>query len=593
MDNVVDLCSVDDSFEWSPAKKTPVFSRKRTANENANNENFDLLGIAKKRRGQTPIDLTLSDRKNSDVDRSVFSIHSTQSGEKRFPLQPVASPARPAIGSNRAKVVELLDSPLRTLLDANSRCDGFSPDSFAAETERSGCDRPHSSCGAGARSPVPQASTTRAQNGPNGSLFARLTAAKQPEARHRPESAGSADDGGRRVLGEQSAASQRSDPPLSGAVSACDEVVVEVQSSLPSAIESADVESAEEGSVVVACGSAADFEVRLLVDRRERANNLVLASLQTLGVRCEAANLAVGDFLFVARRMAHGLYEATESAAVAGDTLVLDRVVVERKAVADLAASLLDGRFSDQKRRLKMTRIQRCIVLVEGESMLLPPQMQRVLTAQHLKTAMVNAYADHDIHIVRTRNMDHSIAFLRTLFRQVSHDFAEQLRPSPVAAPAAIFLSLRRYQELYRARSADNLSELFGQQLRQIHGCGASAAHAIVSRYGTLAHFVWHLRSIGRLNAQVSEATATRLERFLTSVSYSASWKICIVATRRAQPARRITRRTTTRTRRRTAAAAVDWAAYSRSASCASFWTTIEPSTLLVSLCICCVRETK
>lgn len=343
--------------------------------------------------------------------------------------------------------------------------------------------------------------------------------------------------------------------------------------------------------MAVACGSAADFEVRLLVDRRERANNLVLASLQTLGVRCEAANLAVGDFLFVARRTVHGLYEATESAAVAGDTLVLDRVVVERKAVADLAASLLDGRFSDQKRRLKMTRIQRCIVLVEGESMLLPPQMQRVLTAQHLKTAMVNAYADHDIHVVRTRNMDHSIAFLRTLFRQVSHDFAEQLRPLPAAAPVAFFMSLRRYQELYRARSADNLSELFGQQLRQIHGCGASAAHAIVSRYGTLAHFVWHMRSIGRLNAQVSGATATLLECSLTFVSHSASWKTCIVATRRALPARRITRRTTTRTRRRTAAAAVDWAACSRSASCASFWTTIEPPILLLSLCICCSRN--
>jgi hypothetical protein len=155
--------------------------------------------------------------------------------------------------------------------------------------------------------------------------------------------------------------------------------------------------------------------------------------------------------------------------------------------------------------------------------------MQRILTAQHLKTAMVNAFADHAMHVVRTRNMDHSIAFLRTLYKQVSHSFfsssavSSSSLSSTTAASTTIaaanasgsdttwdnatpsdtkqFMSFKQYQERYRARSADNLSELFGQQLRQIHGCGASTAHAIVCRYGTLAHFVWHLRSIGRINA--------------------------------------------------------------------------------------------
>lgn len=495
MNNVVDLCSADDSFEWSPVKKTPGSIRKRTAFTDENLEHVNVLHNealkTKKRKGQTPIDLTLSDRKDNEmIDRSIISVHSSQSSEKRIPLQPVFSPDRTGVAcESQTAVVELLDSPLQTLLDASSRYDGFSQESLSVEQD---------SGGTAARSPVPKPSTSRAQDGPNKSLFERLLAAKPTEYTMGTDACV------RLAQSDASVELQHLEPPLPCAFTACDSAVVEIHQSLSTTSESVEVDSAEEGAVSVARGSADDFEVRLLVDRRERANNLVLASLQTLGVRCEAANLAVGDFLFIARRRTHGLYEATESTTVAADTLVLDHVVVERKAVADLAASLLDGRFSDQKRRLKMTRIQRCIVVVEGESMLLPPQMQRVLTAQHLKTAMVNAYADHDVHIVRTRNMDHSIAFLRTLFRQVSHYFAEQLRPTSVLAPAVSFMSLRRFQELYRARSADNLSELFGQQLRQIHGCGASAAHAIVSRYGTLAHFVWHMRSIGRLNAQVS-----------------------------------------------------------------------------------------
>lgn len=55
------------------------------------------------------------------------------------------------------------------------------------------------------------------------------------------------------------------------------------------------------------------------------------------------------------------------SSSLLQDAVVLlqQGAVVERKAVADLAASILDGRFADQKRRLQLTKARRCIVIVE------------------------------------------------------------------------------------------------------------------------------------------------------------------------------------------------------------------------------------
>jgi hypothetical protein len=64
------------------------------------------------------------------------------------------------------------------------------------------------------------------------------------------------------------------------------------------------------------------------------------------------------------------------------------------------------------------------------------------------------------------------------------------------------WINFAYYQREFRSQSVDSLQQLFGQQLRQIAGCSAAAAHALVQRYGTLASFIRHLRSMDRLSAQ-------------------------------------------------------------------------------------------
>lgn len=56
------------------------------------------------------------------------------------------------------------------------------------------------------------------------------------------------------------------------------------------------------------------------------------------GIKCESASLNLGDFLWVY------------------DNKVLD-YIIERKIADDLAASILDGRYKDQKYRLNQSSI--------------------------------------------------------------------------------------------------------------------------------------------------------------------------------------------------------------------------------------------
>lgn len=517
----------------------------------------------------TPIDLTYSGKKpvscaNANINLSIISIHSTQSEKKRMAANTLSFHSQESPKARDMSLIDIVDSPLNNLMYTFPSSPVQSPENnfhahqneishigkereeeevrSEAEIARYSGARQESSCSSAANktnsvfsmlsSRVISQQLSQHSDMHNSNIQTLSNAAVQSLTLTPIQSKVKKNVGKRLVTASQVTSATISVDPLHS-ISSQPSIFSARNSNEESAVPAEVEEEEDVVMLTVLPEQRSDYEVRLLIDRRERANNLVLASLQALGVRCEAANLAVGDFLFVARRKTHGLYATIESDAVASDTLVVDQVVIERKAVADLAASLLDGRFADQKRRLKMTKIQRCVVLVEGETLSLPPQMQRILTAQHLKTAMVNAFADHAMHVVRTRNMDHSIAFLRTLYKQVSHSFfsssavSSSSLSSTTAASITIaaanasgsdttwdnatpsdtkqFMSFKQYQERYRARSADNLSELFGQQLRQIHGCGASTAHAIVCRYGTLAHFVWHLRSIGRINALVSD----------------------------------------------------------------------------------------
>ncbi|HET6399419.1 MAG TPA: ERCC4 domain-containing protein, partial [Candidatus Thermoplasmatota archaeon] len=108
-------------------------------------------------------------------------------------------------------------------------------------------------------------------------------------------------------------------------------------------------------------------------DHREQSG-AVVRGLHALGVRLEARQLEVGDFV------------------------LSDRVVAERKSMRDFVDSLVDGRLFPQLRSLKA--YPRPLLVLEGDSLL----GHRNLSAEALYGALASVTVDYGIPVLQARD---------------------------------------------------------------------------------------------------------------------------------------------------------------------------------------------
>ena len=152
-----------------------------------------------------------------------------------------------------------------------------------------------------------------------------------------------------------------------------------------------------------------DFDIILLVDTRESTSGVdsslkktaLMANLTQLSVPVEMRALPAGDFAWIARERSHSnrakvsvsqsasqpaSHSASQPASHSASQTLSSRFastkngfipnkprrelifdyVVERKRVDDLVSSIIDGRFHEQKHRLKASGIRKPIYLVES-----------------------------------------------------------------------------------------------------------------------------------------------------------------------------------------------------------------------------------
>ena len=69
---------------------------------------------------------------------------------------------------------------------------------------------------------------------------------------------------------------------------------------------------------------------------------------------------------------------------------------------------------------------------------------------------------------------------------------------------AVSYQSYSEFQNLYGKKNASTQRQLFGHQLRQIHGCSTSIAVTLMNKYHTTARFMEELKILGEYKAEVS-----------------------------------------------------------------------------------------
>lgn len=234
-----------------------------------------------------------------------------------------------------------------------------------------------------------------------------------------------------------------------------------------------------------------DYTVQVVVDNREirgsTQRDFFTRKLTELGVVCaDPCNLAVGDVVWVA---SHRTLQ---------ERCVLD-YIVERKRLDDLASSIRDGRFGEQKARLARTGIRNCIYLVE--------ELAGVDTSDSagLRTAISQTITALKFHVERCANADVAARYLARLTRAICKQYAGQsivvVRPQNLAHQqeyGEVLETTRRrfpglrcgynfdvFQLMMLKRDLMTVRELFVRMLMTIRGVLVDKALAVQQHFGT------------------------------------------------------------------------------------------------------------
>lgn len=241
--------------------------------------------------------------------------------------------------------------------------------------------------------------------------------------------------------------------------------------------------SAETGVVYDDSGAsfkleAGTFEVVLIVDQRER---IELYNSES-SLKVETRTLACGDFIWIARPQNMNAHDRTKD-------IVLD-YVVERKRLDDLQSSIFDGRFEQQKLRLKNSGIRRPVYLIEDYGSLRVSN----LTSSGLSQAIVNILVHDGIDVERAKNIGHVNDYLITMTKCLEKLYAnmdliscnqDKLRSGE--AERNEFMTFSEYQTKGAKITNWTVKEMFAKHLIQITGMSDKRVAVIVKEYPTIS----------------------------------------------------------------------------------------------------------
>ncbi|OAD77591.1 hypothetical protein PHYBLDRAFT_154576 [Phycomyces blakesleeanus NRRL 1555(-)] len=252
--------------------------------------------------------------------------------------------------------------------------------------------------------------------------------------------------------------------------------------------------------------SPGSYDIVLILDNREvkMRNNrdYIQEKLAQKGVRVITRALDLGDVVWIAQK------RGSDSP---GDWLFLD-IIIERKRLDDLISSIKDGRFHEQKKRLKESGARKVMYVVEEYN----KEEAVRFGLQAIQTAMAATQVIDGFYLKRTQSIDDTIDYLvcmtrvvekmyanTTFYRIPEHvvsrenylklraDYAAEAASSASSAAGQQIsleyytISYPLYNRLNSKYGASTLKELYGRMLRTMRGVSGDKATALSQVYQT------------------------------------------------------------------------------------------------------------
>ncbi|XP_015609411.1 crossover junction endonuclease MUS81 [Cephus cinctus] len=226
------------------------------------------------------------------------------------------------------------------------------------------------------------------------------------------------------------------------------------------------------------------FDIILLVDTQETAggktkpkDDATIAELSQTKVLFEIRHLKVGDFTWIAR------------CRKTNNELILP-YIVERKRIDDLSSSIRDGRFHEQKFRLKQSGIENLIYMVESHG----NNKHTVIPLTTLLQAAVNSMVQEGFTVKYTNSHRDSMLYLATLTRILTQTYEkkhlicckkENVVTNNIMSRTIALMDFNLFNKSASKTKNFKVKEMLIRQLLQLKGLSVEKALAIVEKYPT------------------------------------------------------------------------------------------------------------
>ncbi|XP_020631790.1 crossover junction endonuclease MUS81-like [Orbicella faveolata] len=246
------------------------------------------------------------------------------------------------------------------------------------------------------------------------------------------------------------------------------------------------------------CLLSGTFDIVLCVDVNETTTgqaksrkDALIPELKNNGVQFDVRKLQLGDFLWVARERTVPT-PGCLSVPVARE-LVLD-YIIERKRMDDLCGSIIDGRFREQKFRLRHCGLRHPIYLVEDFGSI----QHMSLPENTLLQAIVNTQVVDGFFVKRTCDLKESVAYLTVMTRYLQRLYSNKtlfschqgdLEQAPSIGSSGndkmYLMNFADFNDATVKNKVMTVSEIFAKQLMQLNGVSPDKAVAILEKYST------------------------------------------------------------------------------------------------------------
>ena len=160
---------------------------------------------------------------------------------------------------------------------------------------------------------------------------------------------------------------------------------------------------------------------------------------------------------------------------------------IERKTINDLAASLNDGRYHEQKARLKG---KNALYLIEGSYEDLDLKYNKTFNLEKLKGCIINTMVRDNINVYLTKNMNESAIFIADIAKRLPK-YANLLIKNDNHFENITSNDLT-YSNSLKSKKKDNMNTTvcFINQLHQIPGVSINMAQNIVDQYLSMSNLI-------------------------------------------------------------------------------------------------------